>query len=189
MDIVLEEPEMQVDALKTRPKSQISRIPAARKTNESVPASATSLSAIATSDPTTANCHPAEAPSRKRTADAETIQKVEAIVHQIIHSLQRQEDNVSIALKIRQSSDISSSRSNGRSSNNHYKLSFPGNTPQEAWRFSTAELTETVCRRTSSMLTCSPAVVLRILELIHEALVENVVISKRCAVDERPGDR
>ncbi|KAL9028024.1 MAG: hypothetical protein Q9196_003545 [Gyalolechia fulgens] len=178
MDIVLEEPEMQAGALKTQPKSQLSRLSAAGKPNEFVPASAAPLSAMATSDETTGGCRPAEALSRKRTADPETIQKVEAIIHQIVQSLQRRDENISIALKIRQSSDISS-RSNGRSSNSHYQLSFPGNTPQEAWRFSTEGLTEAVCRRTSSMLTFSPAVVLRILELIHEALVEDVVISKR----------
>ncbi|KAL8932440.1 MAG: hypothetical protein Q9216_006835 [Gyalolechia sp. 2 TL-2023] len=178
MDIVPEEPETRADALKTRPKNGLSRL-AARDPDESVPTSAAFVSAIATSDSTTAHYHPAEAPLRKRTADPETTRKVEAIILQIIQSLQRREDSVSIVFKTRQASETSPFRSNGRSSNGHYKLSFPGNTPQEAWRFSTAGLTETVCRRTSSMLTCSPAVVLRILELIHEALVEDVVVSKR----------
>lgn len=101
-------------------------------------------------------------------------------VHEILKSLQRQDDNISIALRTKERSEAPSpSRSRALSPKPQYKVTFPGSSPQEAWRFSTAELVERVCRRTSSMLTCTPAVVLRILELIHEALVNHVVVSKR----------
>lgn len=173
MDLIVEEPEVG-EALKNRPESRLPRSSGARKPNE----------ATTTDYPSLTNQNPTELLSRRRTTDPDTIGKVEAIVHRVIHCLQRQDDTISIALKARRPTESSSSSFIRRSSNNHYKLSFPGNTPQEAWRFSTAELTETVCKRTSAMLTYSPAVVLRILELIHEALVENVVISKRCAVDD-----
>ncbi|KAL8716033.1 MAG: hypothetical protein Q9225_006282 [Loekoesia sp. 1 TL-2023] len=179
MDIVLEEPDTEANAIKARPQSRLPRPTAARRLNGSVPAFPAPMPATTASYPTTADCDPSEAPLRRRTADPETMQKVEVIIGQIIHSLQQQNDSISIKLKTRASSETSPSCLPVRSSNSHYKLSFPGNTPQDAWRFSTAELTETVCRRASSMLTCSPAVVLRILELIHEALVESVVISKR----------
>ena len=123
---------------------------------------------------------PSKATSRRRLADPETIQKVEAVVQQIVHSLQHEDDNITISLRSQKRPGTSPSANSSRSpAQNHYKLSFPGETPEEAWRFSTTGLVETVCRRTSSMLTCSPAVVLRILDLIHEALVNDVVVSKR----------
>ncbi|KAL8950224.1 MAG: hypothetical protein Q9222_003731 [Ikaeria aurantiellina] len=124
--------------------------------------------------------YPSETISRRRVADPEVIRKVEELVDQIISSLHQHEGNISIALKTKKSSNVSpTSRSPVRSMNTQYKLSFPGNTPQEAWRFSRAELKEKVCSRTMSMLICSPAVVLRILELIHEALVNDIIVSKR----------
>lgn len=117
---------------------------------------------------------------RRRVADPGTIQKVEAIVEKVLRSLQGQDESISIALKTkRRSGTASSLPSQAPSSRNQYQLSFPGNTPQEAWRFSTAGLARTVCRRTAAMLTYHPAVVLRILELVHEALLNNVVVSKR----------
>ena len=180
MEVVSKEPGMERDVIGTPRKSRLPRTTAKRKPTESIHASPAS-------DPTTSGSYVAlahhkssELPSRRRTADPETIQKVEAIVDQIQHSLQRQDDSISIALRTRNRSKNPPSAQQPQSSSNHYKLTFPGNTPKEAWRFSTAQLVETVCRRTSSMLTCSPAVVLRILDLIHDALVDNVVVSKRC---------
>ncbi|KAL8664567.1 MAG: hypothetical protein Q9202_002976 [Teloschistes flavicans] len=96
---------------------------------------------------------------RRRVADPGAIQKVEAIVEKVLRSLQGQDESISIALKTkRRSGTASSLPSQAPSSRNQYQLSFPGNTPQEAWRFT---------------------VVLRILELVHEALLNNVVVSKR----------
>ncbi|KAL8636718.1 MAG: hypothetical protein Q9228_005920 [Teloschistes exilis] len=127
---------------------------------------------------TTQDDHPSS-PTR-RVSDSETIQKVEAVVDKIMESLQNQNESISITLKSKgRSGTATSPSSQVQPSRTQYKLSFPGNTPQEAWRFSTAELAKTVRRRTAAMLTCHPAVVLRILELIHEALFNNVVVSKR----------
>ncbi|KAL9580489.1 MAG: hypothetical protein Q9212_004468 [Teloschistes hypoglaucus] len=124
--------------------------------------------------------YPYESSQTRRVADPETVQNLEAMVDKIIRGLQDQDENISITLKTkRRSGTAASLSSQAPSSRTHYQLSFPGNTPQEAWRFSTAELAKTVRRRTAAMLTCRPAVVLRILELIHEALVDNVVVSKR----------
>ncbi|KAL8895121.1 MAG: hypothetical protein Q9192_003828, partial [Flavoplaca navasiana] len=118
--------------------------------------------------------------SRRRAADPEIMKKVEDIVHQIVRSLENNDDRVSITLRCQKRPSLSpSARSSMSPARKQYRLSFPGETPEEAWRFSMAGLVETVCSRTSSMLTCSPAVVLRILELIHEALVNDVVVSKR----------
>lgn len=123
---------------------------------------------------------PHEASPIRRASNSETIQKVEAVVERIMESLQNQDENISITLKTkRRSGTATSPSSQVQLSRTQYKLSFPGNTPQEAWRFSTAELAKTVRRRTAAMLTCHPAVVLRILELIHDALVNNIVVSKR----------
>ncbi|KAI4265710.1 MAG: hypothetical protein L6R38_009229 [Xanthoria sp. 2 TBL-2021] len=102
---------------------------------------------------------PSTSASRRRVADPETLQKVEAVVHQIVRSLQQEDDNVSISLKSQKRPGTSPSAISSRSpAHGQYKLSFPGETPEEAWRFT---------------------VVLRILELIHEALVNDVVVSKR----------
>ena len=125
--------------------------------------------------------------SRRRAADPEIIKKVEDIVYQIVRNLENNDDRVSITLKCQKRPGLSPpARSSMLPARKQYRLSFPGETPEEAWRFSMAGLVETVCSRTSSMLTCSPAVVLRILELIHEALVNDVVVSKRCAPDRKP---
>ncbi|KAL8890930.1 MAG: hypothetical protein Q9215_002007 [Flavoplaca cf. flavocitrina] len=118
--------------------------------------------------------------SRRRAADPEIMKKVEDIVHQIVRSLENNDDKVSITLRCQKRPSLSpTARSSMSPARKQYTLSFPGETPEEAWRFSMAGLVETICSRTSSMLTCSPAVVLRILELIHEALVNDVVVSKR----------
>ncbi|KAL9596495.1 MAG: hypothetical protein Q9219_005756 [cf. Caloplaca sp. 3 TL-2023] len=178
MNVLLEEPDTEVEETRN---SQANRLPRMKPTGKlRQPVHTTSeWTPAANAVPAAAVQDSSEPLSRRRTADPETTRRVEAIINRIICSLQQQQSSVSIALKTRKSSDSSLSRSNKRPLKSQYKLSFPGSTPQEAWRFSTAELTQAVCRRTSSMLTCSPAVVLRIMELIHEALVQNIVISKR----------
>ena len=172
MEIVPEEAESPFEpALRSSDESSQSRQDQNRHKSPS------STSRIPTTSPAAAD--KIEAPARRRVADPEVIQKVEIVVLDILESLQRQDDEISITLKSRQPSQNLSSWQSSRSSRTNYKLSYPGATPEEAWRFSTAELVDRVCQRTSSMLTCSPAVVLRILELIHEALVDKVVVSKR----------
>ncbi|KAL8956969.1 MAG: hypothetical protein Q9193_005643 [Seirophora villosa] len=121
---------------------------------------------------------------RRRTADPAIILQIETIVGQMFDSLQKQEDGISISLRTKKAPKPSSSQTSTRSSKDYYKISFPGRSPQEATRFSRAALVEAVCNRTSSMLICSPAIVLRILELIHEALVADIVISKRYGRNE-----
>ncbi|KAL8781951.1 MAG: hypothetical protein Q9213_005790 [Squamulea squamosa] len=188
MDVMLEESEMLLGPVETHPNALPSQRTAASE--EAAPSDFPSTSPRhgSTGDTRTASSNLNRSASRRRAADPETIQKVEDVVHQIIRSLQQEKDTVYIALRTRKRPATSPSVNLSRSSaHTQYKLSFPGNTPDEAWRFSTPGLTETVCRRTSSMLTRSPAVVLRILELIHEALVSGVVVSKRCASDGATG--
>jgi meiotic recombination protein SPO11 len=55
------------------------------------------------------------------------------------------------------------------------RLCFPGKTEREAWRFGEHDLTATACSHTD----WKTAVVVRILELVHEALLSDVVLSKR----------
>ncbi|KAL8993495.1 MAG: hypothetical protein Q9169_006301 [Polycauliona sp. 2 TL-2023] len=130
-------------------------------------------------DPLESN-EPSTTPSRRRKPDPEAIHKIEKIVQQIVRSLQREDAKISITLRSPKRPGTSSlSVKSSKTKAHEYKVSFPGETPEGAWRFSTPGLVEAVCSRTASMLTCSPAVVLRILELVHEALVNDVVVSKR----------
>ncbi|KAL8681364.1 MAG: hypothetical protein Q9186_002507 [Xanthomendoza sp. 1 TL-2023] len=189
MDIKLEESEMPLDSFETSSDVLLSQLSsqsssqaeAASEILESSGVSRTSSPDRISHGTAGRNNHPTEPPTTsRRTADPETIRKVKNVVQQILHSLQQQDESIPITLKTRKRPGTSlSTHSNSPSTDAQYKLFFPGNTPKKAWRFSMADLAETVCSRTSSMLTCSPAVVLRILELIHEALINNVVVSKR----------
>ncbi|KAI4139445.1 MAG: hypothetical protein LQ341_004218, partial [Variospora aurantia] len=96
--------------------------------------------------------------SRPRTVDPAVILQIEHVVGQIVDGLQKQEDGISISLRTKKVPKPSSTQTVGRSSKDYYKISFPGRSSQEARRFT---------------------IVLRILELIHEALVAGMVISKR----------
>ncbi|KAL8814815.1 MAG: hypothetical protein Q9223_005996 [Gallowayella weberi] len=160
MDIKLEESELLLDSFETSSdalSSQLSPLLSSKAgaTSENIQPSNVSRTSppnrISNSTAGRSNHHSKPITSR-RTADPETIRKVKDVVHQIIHSLQQQDENISIALKTRKQSGTSPA------ADAQYKLSFPGKTPISAWRFT---------------------VVLRILELIHEALVNNVVVSKR----------
>lgn len=187
MEVGLEDSEMLLGPVETYADALLSQ---QNPTNENVAPlklSSTSPEHGTASNTSIESNKPSTSASRRRVADPDTLQQVEAVVHQIVRSLQQDDDNVSISLKSQKRPGTSPSAISSRSSaHGQYKLSFPGETPEEAWRFSTAGLVETVCSRTSSMLTCSPAVVLRILELIHEALVTGVVVSKRCASSRQP---
>jgi meiotic recombination protein SPO11 len=55
------------------------------------------------------------------------------------------------------------------------RLCFPGKTEREAWRFGEHDLAASACSYTD----WKTAVVVRILELVHEALLSDVVLSKR----------
>lgn len=56
-------------------------------------------------------------------------------------------------------------------------ISFPGKTPKQAWHFSTS-----YCKLVAFRMKFNPAraaVIMRILELIHEALINDVTTTKR----------
>ncbi|KAL8920780.1 MAG: hypothetical protein Q9172_004351 [Xanthocarpia lactea] len=180
MEVELGESEMLLGPVETCPDAASPQIEAASKDVAPSDLSSTSPGHESAGSAPIESSNPSKYASRRRPADPETIRKVEEVVHQIVRSLQQEDNNLSIALRTRKRPGNSPPDSKSQLlGNGQYKLSFPGKTPEEAWRFSTAGLTETVCSRTSSMLTCSPAVILRILELIHEALVSNAVVSKR----------
>ncbi|KAI7103865.1 DNA topoisomerase IV, alpha subunit [Hortaea werneckii] len=80
------------------------------------------------------------------------LQRIERIFQKICNSLLHESDDVGLTLKVRTSTDDISRNAKRR------RLNFPGRTAEEAWRF---------------------VVVMRMLELIHEALRTGVTISKR----------
>lgn len=179
MDTVPEESIVEANSVDIEANSLLTQSTAASGPRPSKDSRA-SIERLAAIRSTTIDSYRSEPSPTRRIADPETIQKVEAVVDKIIRGFKDQDESISIVLKTKPRSSITTSLSSqAPSPRTQYQLSFPGNTPQEAWRFSTAELAKTVRRRTAAMLTCHPAVVLRILELIHEALVNNVVVSKR----------
>ncbi|KAF2467887.1 DNA topoisomerase IV, alpha subunit [Lindgomyces ingoldianus] len=90
------------------------------------------------------------------------VARIEHMLEEIVDGLLGNRDQLSITLKSRSSAAgrvfeagkgmVATSESKTR------EISFPGNTPQEAWRFT---------------------VLLRIIELVHSALIDNLIISKR----------
>ena len=104
---------------------------------------------------------------------------IEDIIAKIAHSLGQKEE-LSIELKTTMSSATSRTPESGQRVAIS-KIRFPGRNAHEAWKFSTR-----YCRGSilvlSAVLTIAAAVLLRILELVHQALVENVVVSKRCVL-------
>lgn len=95
--------------------------------------------------------------SARRPATLEVIAKIEDIFENITSSLLR-EDELTIPLRYKKSQSAILDELKAELSSKLTNVSFPAKTAQEAWRFT---------------------VLLRILELIHEALCNNVVISKR----------
>ncbi|KAK0510386.1 hypothetical protein JMJ35_006818 [Cladonia borealis] len=95
--------------------------------------------------------------SARRPAALEVIAKIEDIFENITNSLLR-EDELTIQLRCKKSQSTTLDELEAELSWKLTYVSFPAKTAQEAWRFT---------------------VLLRILELIHEALYSNVVISKR----------
>ncbi|WPH03730.1 meiosis-specific topoisomerase Spo11/meiotic recombination protein spo11 [Acrodontium crateriforme] len=82
--------------------------------------------------------------------------KIEAIFDEMLDALLHKQDQLSLTLKVRRRQ-----RAQQHSTANEVRekqITFPGKTPEEAWRFS---------------------VVVRILELVHVALRDDVVLSKR----------
>ena len=187
MEAVLEDSEILLESAQTYPDTLLSPSAIKKESIASSELSGTSSARGETSIQPVGSSKRSTTASRRRTTDPETIRKIEDIVQQIVLALQREDASVSIALRSPKRPGTSrSAKISTDPAHKQYILSFPGDTPEEAWRFSTPGLVETVCSRTASMLTCSPAVVLRMLELIHEALVNDVVVSKRFAEALRP---
>jgi hypothetical protein len=67
-------------------------------------------------------------------------------------------------------------------SNPVQRLCFPGKSEREAWRFGEHDLP--ACKAEDSPTDLQTAVVIRILELVHEALLNDVVLSKRYQEEE-----
>ncbi|KAL8690480.1 MAG: hypothetical protein Q9224_004398 [Gallowayella concinna] len=152
MDIKLEESEMPLDSVETSSDVLVSQLSsqsssqaeAASEILESSGVSRTSSPDRISHGTVGRNNHPSEPPTTsRRTADPETIRKVKNVVHQILHSLQQQDESIPITLKTRKRPGTSlSTHSNSPSTDAQYKLFFPGNTPKKAWRFSMADLAE-----------------------------------------------
>ena len=125
------------------------------------------------------------APSHS-SANAEIIAKIEAVFENIVDSLSNEENpcvpskDIFIPLRYKKcatSNGDTPSNSNIDPADHFTNVSFPARgRPKEAWRFSTTHLRGFGFDGTDA----SPAVLLRILDLMHEALSDNVIISKRC---------
>lgn len=116
--------------------------------------------------------------------DPTVLSQIEILVQNILHDLELDKPELCIPLGVKKKasqSDFAIHTENNTPAALS-NVSFPGDSPHEAWRFSRAYVVEKIVQRTASMLIRSPAVVLRILELIHEALAARVVISKRCFI-------
>ena len=98
---------------------------------------------------------------------AATIIKIEDIICSLVHDLVNGR-RLSIPLKTRKQKPMEADATNAR------MLCFPGRIDTEAWRFGRfdASLSRSTLRRRS-------AVVIRILSIVHKALVDNKIINKR----------
>ena len=120
-------------------------------------------------------------------ANADIIAKIEAVFENIVDSLSNEENpcvpskDIFIPLRYKEratSNGDAPSHSNAEPADDFRIVSFPARGQlKEAWRFSTTHLRGFGFNGADA----SPAVLIRILDLIHEALCDNVIISKRCA--------
>ncbi len=116
---------------------------------------------------------------QRQDANSQVITKIEKVFESITDGLLHNNDELSISVKIKQSYAASGSL-DGNSvepTTETRKVNFPGRTANEAWRFSMACIIGI-----RNLLTRSTAVLFRILELIHEALISNVIVSKRYSI-------
>ncbi|KAK4501379.1 hypothetical protein PRZ48_007188 [Zasmidium cellare] len=100
--------------------------------------------------------------------------KIEACFEQIVDDLLNEKDEVSITLKTRKRTG---SARDGQSTTPERRICFPGKTAEEAWRF--CKFSQELSDVKHEIDNLSVAVVLRILELMHEATRTNTVLSKR----------
>ena len=89
-------------------------------------------------DPTSSNANPSHLPPRRRDADTATIIKIEKTIESIVDGLLRNSDELSIPIKIKKSCAASKSliESGSELMTEIRKVTFPGRTAHEAWRFS-----------------------------------------------------
>lgn len=139
-----------------------------------------------------------EAPmaSSHRFAGVEVIAKIESIFENIADSLLNEENpyvplnDIFISLrhkKYTKPNDDTSSPCDAEPSEYFTKVSFPARgRPKEAWRFSmTCHHRKVAMARA---LIASSAVLIRILDLMHEALCDKVIVSKRCLSTNEPSN-
>ena len=103
------------------------------------------------------------------------LEKIEAVFEGIADALINETEGVAIELKVRATQPVKTRSFEDEDKNR--RIRFPGKTAEEAWRFSEVIEARPLCFATDT----KPAVVTRILELIHEALRNGTVLSKRYA--------
>ena len=110
----------------------------------------------------------------RRLGDAGVLSKIEDIFASFANGLEKDKGYLSISVKSRNSTRISLS---GETSAAHElrRVSFPGTSAKEAWRFSGISSPISLPFANSD-----PAVLVRLLGLMHEALVKNIITTKRC---------
>ncbi|KAK5694835.1 endodeoxyribonuclease [Elasticomyces elasticus] len=115
--------------------------------------------------------------SNVATLSKSPLEKITVVFEQIADEMVEREPEIAITLNVRPriAPQIISSDVTARPDVKVRRICFPGKTAEEAWRFSKQACTSD---RLVPRLTW-PAVVLRILELMHEALRTGVAISKR----------
>ena len=103
------------------------------------------------------------------------LEKIEAVFEGIADALINETEGLAIELRVR-ATQPAKTRSY-EDEDKKRRIRFPGKTAEEAWRFSEVIEARPLCFATDT----KPAVVTRILELIHEALRNGIVLSKRYA--------
>lgn len=119
-------------------------------------------------------------------ANAEVIAKIEAVFENITDSLLKEQNpyvplnDIFVPLRNKRHTAPNADTSSlldVEPSDDFINVSFPARgRPKEAWRFSTIH----PVHHFAMVLIASPAVLVRILDLVHEALCDNVIVSKRC---------
>lgn len=114
-----------------------------------------------------------------RPGNPDVICKIEAVFESLATDLEDGTKSLSISLKERpglrstMGSAVISAGSRSR------RISFPGRTVEEGWRFGMSGVHLKKRSHPLDMLTRYLAVLIRILGLVHEALVNNVITTKR----------
>ena len=108
-----------------------------------------------------------------RAANQLVVSKIEEYIRLIADGLQRKVE-ISIPLRVRKQT-AGSAPAGKEEGMLETLVKFPGRNAQEAWRFGRPSYLDVVLTADSNT-----AVLVRILDLLHEALTNNVVVSKRC---------